>query len=402
MEFNMKERKKIAQETVKSYAIAGKKEKSNILNGFISLTGYSRKYAISLLNSQFKIHSGTYDGHPFKSVKIIKPENKSKRVYKKTYGHDVSIALSGIWRAVNFMCGQRLVCFIRENIDSLASEPCFGITPPVREKLAKTSSATIDRLLKRSRAERLGKGMSTTRPGTELNRLIPIRTFFDWDERVPGFFETDTVSHDGGNASGEHCYTVDMTDVCTGWTELRAVKNKAQTWVVEAIKDIKCHIPYKMKGIDSDNGSEFKNRMLYEWCQSEGIDFTRIRPYRKNDNCFVEQKNDSLVRKLVGYYRYEGEEMTDKMNEIYRDWCLLVNYFYPSMKLVSKERRDAKVKKRYDMAKSPYRRTMESELVSEEDKAALAKRKEGLNFLEISRRMSKNITGLLELAGVIK
>ena len=400
MGLNMNERKKVAQETVKRYASATKNVKSLILDEFTSITHYSRKYAISVLNKQFGISYGTYNGRPFKSVKIIGRKCKHKRTYAKTYGPDVSAALTKIWHAANFMCGQRLVCFIRENIDAFANDPSFNITPSTKAKLSKISSASIDRLLKRSRTERLGKGISTTRAGTELNKLIPIRTYFDWDERIPGFFESDTVSHDGGNPSGEHCYTVDVTDVCTGWTELRAVKNKAQTWVVEAIKNIKGCIPYEMKGIDSDNGSEFKNHMLFDWCQSEKIQFTRIRPYKKNDNCFVEQKNNSLVRNLVGYYRYEGEEMTAKMNEIYKDWCLLVNYFYPSMRLLAKERKDAKMKKKYDSAKTPYRRTLESDLVPEETKSELVKKKQSLDFLEIRRRLSENVTALMKLAGV--
>ena len=214
--------------------------------------------------------------------------------------------------------------------------------------------------------------------------------------RVPGFFEIDTVSHDGGNASGEHIYTVTATDISVGWTEIRPVLNKAQRWVKESIEDIKNTIPYKMLGIDSDNGSEFKNYQLVKWCEDNEITFTRGRSYKKNDNCFVEQKNNSVVRHLVGYHRYEGQQALQTLEKLYKLWCLLVNYFYPSMKILEKERKDAHIYKKYDNAKTPYKRCLESDELSDEEKQKLIKIKEGLNIIELKKNVEKALNDVLK------
>ena len=405
MGLTMKERQSVTRETACRYATASRKEKTVILNEFIELTGYNRKYAINLLRSCIRKRRyrkfGNFGKDPHKEyLEIIETVNptRKKRVYKTRYDKPVITSLGLIWEFFNFMCGQRLVPFIRENIDSLCAHKRFRITYEVREKLLTISCATVNRLLSDKRKERSGKGISTTKAAGDLSRLIPIRTFFDWDERIPGFFETDTVSHDGGNAFGEHCFTVTVTDVCTGWTELRAVINKAQRWVKEAVEDVRNTIPYRMKGIDSDNGSEFKNYQLLSWCQQNGIEFTRSRSYRKNDNCFVEQKNDSTVRHLVGYFRYEGQEATDALNRLYGNWCLLVNYFYPSVKILAKERRDAHTYKQYDKARTPFARTMDNESIPQEVKDALADRKAKLDLVEIKIQVEKDLDIVLAMA----
>jgi len=401
----MKERKTVIKEVIARYAKASKTKKHLILNEFIELTGYNRKYAINLLNSCFgKVIYPKY-GSTLKNPAAEKREfilvdipKRKKRVYLHKYGHDVAVSLGYIWSTFNYMCGQRLEIFIKENLDSLSNERYFRITPSIKEKLKTISSATINRLLRQKRKERNGKGMGTTKAGISLNKLIPIRVFFEWDERVPGFFEVDTVSHDGGNASGEHCYTVTMTDVCTGWTELRAFNNKAQVWVKNAIDEIKNGLPYPMKGIDSDNGTEFKNILLFTWCKDNQIDFTRSRSYKKNDNCFVEQKNNSVVRNIVGYFRYQGDKTTDKLNNLYKNWCLLVNYFYPSVKIIEKKRKDAHTYKRYDLAKTPFTRTLENENISTEIKESLVKAKAKLNLVAIRKQIEKDICEILPLA----
>ena len=177
----------------------------------------------------------------------------------------------------------------------------------VREKLMKISAATIDRLLASEREKINGRRVSHTKPGTLLKSQITIRTFADWNEQEPGFVEIDLVWHEGGNASGDFCQTLDVTDVYSGWTETRAVRNKAQVWVVEALDVIAGRLPFTLKGIDSDNGSEFINAHLMSYCEQRGLTFTRARSGRKNDNCYAEQKNYSVVRRAVGYCRYEGE-----------------------------------------------------------------------------------------------
>ena len=212
------------------YKNARKKEKETILNEYISLTGFNRKYAITKINSCIKKKTYTFNNKTMNSCKVEAPKKK-KRKYIPKYDKTFQASLIAIWSFFDYMCGQRLVPFIKENIAELVKEKAFKITDVIKEKLLTISSATVNRLLKEPRKKNKLHGISTTKAGKGLNQLIPIRVFFDWDERVPGFFEIDTVSHDGGNASGEHIYTVTATDVSVGWTEIRPLLNKAQRWV---------------------------------------------------------------------------------------------------------------------------------------------------------------------------
>ena len=395
MGLSMKERNSVTKEIAVRYKNATKNEKKAILNEYISLTGFNRKYAISKINSCIKRKTYTFNNKTMISCKVEVPKRK-KRKYISKYDKTFQGSLIAIWTFFDYMCGQRLVPFIKENIAELIKERSFKITDVIKEKLLTISSATVNRLLKEPRKKNKLHGISTTKAGKGLNQLIPIRVFFDWDERVPGFFEIDTVSHDGGNASGDHIYTVTATDVSVGWTEIRPVLNKAQRWVKESIEDIKNTIPYKMLGIDSDNGSEFKNYQLVKWCEDNEITFTRGRSYKKNDNCFVEQKNNSVVRHLVGYYRYEGQEALQTLEKLYKLWCLLVNYFYPSMKILEKERKDARIYKKYDDAKTPYKRCLESDKLSDEEKQKLIKIKKGLNIIELKKSVEKALNDVLQ------
>jgi hypothetical protein len=197
---------------------------------------------------------------------------------------------------------------MKEIVKKLESFGEISLNDDIREKLLKMSASTIDRMLSGERKKHRLRGRLNTQPGTLLKHQTPIRTFSVWDEGKPGFMEIDLVGHDGGDGRGEFMQTLDVTDVHTTWTETQAVKNKAQVWVFEALKDIRERLLFEVLGIDSDNGSEFINHELYRYCEQEGITFTRSRSYRKNDNCFVEQKNYSIVRRAVGYFRYDTEE----------------------------------------------------------------------------------------------
>ena len=351
MGLDMKTKKKLSEETAKRYCTANKKHKTKIIDEFTATTGYNRKYAIHILKNTAHIKITHFNNVEKKSVQIIKKPRK-KRHYEKYYGQDVQKEVIHLWIFSMYLCAKRLVPFIRDNIDYLAHK--FGYTEQLKTKLAKN-----------------------------LNKLIPIRTFFDWDERKPGFFESDTVAHCGTTTEGQYICTLTLTDVHSGWTENRALLNKAHRWVKEATEDVKIHLPFAMKGIDSDNGGEFKNIQLLQWCEVNHITFTRSRSYKKNDNCFVEQKNDSVVRRIVGYYRFEGEASRAVMAELYENYNKLVNFFFPSMKIIAKERVDAKVIKKYDAAKTPYRRLMESADVSEAVKAELFRRKNRLDLQQL-------------------
>jgi hypothetical protein len=233
------------------------------------------------------------------------------------------------------------------------------------------------------------RGQARTKPGTLLKHQIPIRTFAEWDEQQPGFGEIDLVGHDGGVGAGDYCQTLDFTDVATTWTETVAVRNKAQARVFEALQKVRKQLPFPLLGLDSDNGSEFINDQLLRYCRQEQITFTRSRPYRKNDNCFVEQKNYSIVRRAVGYARYDTDEQGAILNELYSYLRLYTNFFQPTMKLKSKQRIGSSVKKCYDQALTPYQRVLQSTKVSKAKKQLLRTRYETLNPAALKRKIER-------------
>lgn len=394
----MKEKKKLTVETAKKYCTARKKEKGKILDVFVSQTEYNRKYAICVLRRTAEVRTVNFNNSPRKLVCLKKHARKPKRIYKPYYDESVVRALEKIWRAFDFKCAQLLVPFIRTNLDYLASKEFFGITPEVKMKLGKISSATVDRKLRTARERTKLRGISTTRYTSNLNKLIPIRVFFDVNERKPGLFCGDTVAHCGESNSGQYISTFTMTDIGSGWTELRALINKAQRWVRDSLDDVNDTVPFPITAFHSDNGDEFKNYAVYEWCKNHGVKFTRGRPYKKNDNCFAEQKNFTEVRALVGYRRYEGEEALAVMKELYKNWCLLINYFYPCLRLKSKDRVNAKVVKRYEEAKTPYQRLLESPDVCGNVKQTLRKRKQALDLLELKKTVDMLQGKLLEMS----
>lgn len=395
MGLDMKTKKKLTEETAKRYCKAGKKQKSTIIDEFIATTGYNRKYAIHILKNAAKIKITHFNNVEKKSVQVITKQRK-KRIYVKYYGADVKDEIVRLWIFSMFLCAKRLVSFIRDNLDYFSTK--FGYSEEMKHKLSKISSATIGRMISPEISKYSIRGISTTRPAKNLNKLIPIRVYFQWDTLEPGFFEADTVANCGMSTEGQYISTLTLTDVFSGWTENRALLNKAQRWVKEAVDDVKKKLPFQMKGLDSDNGSELKNTQLLGWCQENHVEFTRSRPYRKNDNCYVEQKNDSVVRRIVGYYRFEGEEARAVMAELYETYNLLVNYFFPSMKIQKKERIDAKVTKKYDNAKTPYTRLIECESLPEEAKQALRRRKNALDLETLLQRTQELQTKLIALA----
>src|SRR5262249_11174185 len=253
---------------------------------------------------------------PQKASNNASLHDKSPKTHPKTYDDQVLSALLKVWMIMDQICGKRLAPMMEEIVTRLEAFGELKLLPSTREKLLRISAATIDRLLAPERDKLSFGSKSRTKPGTLLKSQIPIRTFSDWDESRPGFVEIDLVAHDGGLATGDYLQTLDVTDVFTGWTETQGVRNKAQVWVFEAIKLIRTRFPFELLGIDSDNGSEFINHELLRYCQEQKITFTRSRSYRKNDNCFVEQKNYSVVRRAVGYLRYDTDEELLLLNEL--------------------------------------------------------------------------------------
>jgi hypothetical protein len=259
------------------------------------------------------------------------------------------------------------------------------------------SPATMDRRLAPARAAMSLRGRSHTKPGSLLKSQIPIRTWAQWDDAVPGFVEIDLVGHEGGNAEGEHCYTLTVTDIATGWTENRSVQNKACRWVAAALEDIAKILPFPLLGVDSDNGSEFINAHLLRWCQKREITFTRSGPGNSNDGAHVEQKNWTVVRTVVGYHRYDTPAELLQLNKIWALQSLMTNYFLPQQKLISKVRDGAKVTKTYDVATTPHRRAQAHNKVTEQDKTIMSDTLAGLNPAAVQRQVQALTGELLTL-----
>ena len=321
------------------YLKAPKAEKHKILDEFIAATGFHRKYANRILKHGYPRHQG---------------RKKGKR---PIYRGEVVAVLEKVWEVYGRICSKRLHPFLPEGIRILERCRELSLSPEIEHLLLSMSRSTIDRCLHPIRF-RSSHGLSTTKPGTLLKKAIPVRTFADWNEDKPGFMELDLVAHCGDTAEGQFLNTLTCTDICTGWTEPIALRRRSQQAVQDALHRIRPELPFALLGIDSDNGSEFINDLLFHYCRNEHITFTRSRPYQKNDQAHVEQKNWSVVCHTVGYDRLETDEQFDLLASVYSDLRLYINFFQPVLKLVFKGRVDHKFIKTYDQACTPYQRIM--------------------------------------------
>ena len=332
-------RHELLARVVPRYREADRKQKTIILNEFIASTGYKRKYAIRLL-----------------SLPKIAPGKTIKRPRSRYYGQDVQDALLVAWAAANYIASKRLAPFLEELVPALERHGHLKLNEDVRTQLISTSPATIDRILRPWRSRDKLRGISMTKSGTLLKHQIPVRTFADWEETSPGFFEADLVAHCGWSVEGSFLYTLVLTDIATGWVECLALLYRGKHAVINALEHARQLIPFPMLGIDSDNGSEFINAELIGYCEREKITFTRGRAYKKNDQCYVEQKNGAVVRQLVGYDRFEGQRAYKQLTELYRAVRLYINFFQPSMKLRKKKRESSKTYRTYHTARTPFQR----------------------------------------------
>ena len=264
--------------------------------------------------------------------------------------------------------------------------------------LERISAATIDRLVRRARQEQRLKGISHTRSAGALTQLIPVRTFGDFSSVAPGYAQLDTVGHDGGRATGEYAFSLSLSDVCTGWTERRGVPNRAERWIEAALEEIRQVVPFPLQHLHPDNGTEFINHNLLRYCHRHHIQLSRSRANRKNDNCWVEQKNFDTVRKLVGYLRYSSSEALQALNELYRVQGLLQNYVLPSQKLVEKKRVGSKVIKRYDKPLSPAERVLKHPQITKAVKAKVRRVRAALDPLRLADEVAHLQRRLLALA----
>jgi hypothetical protein len=376
----MQMRKSVTKETAIRYRQAPKGEKKVILDEFTELTGFHRKYAIAVLKHAADNCLTEVYGRVV--VRKVERKKRSKREYPKYYDASVQSMLLCVWDSFNRQCGKLLAPFMRVNLETISVHPQFAMSDEVKAKLIKISPATIDRILKVPKQRLQIRGTCGTKSGNRFKTLIPILTHFECSQKSPGFFQIDLVQHDGGNPSGEFCYTLTITDVATGWTVHYALKNKAHKWVRDSLEHLRAHSPFPFYAIHSDSGSEFLNDALYQWAQEKHIHFSKGRVGKKNDNCYVEQKNRATVRNMVGYCRYSGDKGTAALQAVYNVYDKLLNLFYPCMKLISKERVGSKYKKHYDAAKPPYQRLLERIDILQEKKLAVIDLKTSTDLME--------------------
>jgi len=387
----MRERHRVVDATAKRYQTARKLNKGQILDEFTKITKYGRKYAAWLLSNWKRRRVMTIGG--IRTVFVVgspKPR-KTRRPPKRprTYGAEVQRLLVQLWALSGGLCGKRLAVFIRQTLPVLQRFEEIILNAEQRTKLLAVSPATIDRLLAGERKKYQIKGRHTTRPGSLLKHQIPIRTFADWDDATPGFVEIDLVAHEGGIPGSDVIHSLTLTDVASGWTEARALKTKARRWVIEALDDITAHLPFKLRGITSDNGGEFINRELLAYCTDHELTFTRTREYRKNDNCFVEQKNFTIVRYAVGYARLTTEAQLQCLKDLYPTLGLFSNHFLPSMKLLQKTRTGSKVKKIYDSPQTPLHRILLHRTINAAIKTRLQRDHKPLNPAQLRRHITQ-------------
>lgn len=342
MGLTLAERRAINVTAATRYQRARKREKSRILDELCANTGWHRNHARKALAAALQPKSLT-----------------PRRSRPVTYGPDVIAALTVCWTVLGMPAGKRLAPMLGELVTVLRHFRELVITDETAVLLVSMSAATIDRRLADERAKHTIKGRVGTKPGSLLKSQIPVRTWAQWDDAVPGFVEIDTVFHDGGNRGGGHAFTLTVTDIATGWTETRSLPDRAAKTVLAALNHIAAAMPFPIVGVDSDNGSEFINDDLFAWCQDRKITFTRSRPGNKNDGCHVEQKNWSVVRAVVGYYRYDAASELLLLNEIWHLQSKLTNYFQPQQKLISKVRTGAKVSRKHDKATTPFHRAVD-------------------------------------------
>jgi hypothetical protein len=362
----------------KRYVKAGKRQKTAILNELVATSGYQRKYASLLLSGQRQWRD---------------PQQPIRRARRALYTAEDQRALLDLVELFDAIGSKRLRVALNKELANLRRNGHLKVSPTCYHHLRQVSPSTMDRW--RRTARRPGRKLrGGTKPGTLLKHQIPIRTYADWDEKRPGFGEIDLVQHDGGNNKGDFACTLTSTDVVTGWTELAATPNKAQVHVFAALETERARLPFPLLGIDSDNGSEFINDELKRFCAREHIIFTRGRVGRKNDNAFVEEKNWSVVRRLVGYVRYDTPKQVAQLNALYRMYGLYFNHFLPVTKLVKTERHGSRVKKIYDDPKTPYQRVLDAPEVSDECKAKVRRAHAQLDVVVLKRQVDEVLAAL--------
>lgn len=378
-------KKELIDEIKPRYLKATKVEKGLMLDEFCLNTGYNRNYAIQIMQAGCDYHQAEREG-------------RKKR--KRKYGADAMAVVVKVWDLLEYPCGARLKPSLIPIIEAMERSKEIAVSNPVKEKLKLITARTLDRRLKNERVVRkLNRSRGTTRHGSLLKSSIPIR-LTNWDTGTVGFMEMDTVAHNGGDPSGECLYSLDMTEIYSGWSEQIVVMGKGEAGVIEAVNEIKNVLPFELKGMDSDSGSEFVNWHMVRYCEQHKLFFTRSRPDRKNDNAYVEQKNNTHIRKWIGYDRFDNKQQQEAINDLYRNELRLFNNFFrPVMKILSKEKVNNSVcRKIYDVAQTPCQRLMDSEQISEKKKQELQNLYLSLNPVELKKTINQKLKYIKKLA----
>ena len=378
----MAARREVTKATAVRYAQSSRKEKQVLLDELCRLTGWHRDNARKSLRA---------------ALKPPRPR-PARRPRPPVYDDSVMAVLRKAWAVMDAPCGKLLAPMLPAMIARLRACGELDIDDDLAARAGRVSAATIDRRFAADRARLAMRGRSGTKPGSLLKNQIPIRTWADWADDRPGFVEIDLVGHEGGDPSGDFCQTLTVTDIATGWTETRAVQNKAQKWVFAALQLIVTAMPFDVVGIDSDNGKEFINEHLLHYCEDNHITFTRSRVGNKNDGAHVEGKNWTVVRRAVGYHRYDTMTELAMLNDLYARLRLMTNFFIPQAKLIAKTRTGAKVVKRYDTAATPYQRVLARPDIDQQIKDRLTDHYQQLNPAALRREMNALNDQLLAIA----
>ena len=371
-------RKELVKALADRYRLSSRSEKNKILDEFVKTTDYHRKHAIRMLNDK-------------QTVKAT--ENT---VPKRIYDDAVRESLIILWEASDRICSKRLKAIIPELLAGMERHGHLRLDLEVKNKVLKVSAATIDRILFRVRKH--GKRKRRKNPIATIKSKISVRTFADWNQPAPGYFEMDFVEHNGGKIGGSCVHTLAMTDIATGWTECVPVIARQQMLVVESLEVIKGHLPMKILGIDTDNDSAFINETIVEYCNAHDIEFTRSRAYQKNDQAWIEQKNGAVVRRLTGYDRFEGLLAARILSRLYRVARLHTNFYQPSHKLKHKTREGAKVRKSYYPPNTPCKRLVEHPSISAEVKQELRNQLIELDPIELLKSLRECQEALVALS----
>ncbi len=364
---SMTTRKELTDAVGTRYRSTPPGDRTKILDEFVALTGYHRKHAIRVLGD-------------------TSPDERPSVARNRVYDEAVRQALIVLWEAGDRVCGKRLKPLIPILIDAMERHGHLALDPLIKQRLLQVSAATIDRALSGARASIDGQRKRRTGVGAAIRRSIPVRTFADWRDPPPGFLEVDMVEHCGGpKTDGDFVHTLVLTDIASGWTECIAMPVRNQSVVVEAFAVAADNLPFAMLGIDTDNDSAFMNQTVFDYCKAKELEQTRSRAYKKNDQAWVEQKNGSIVRRLVGYGRFSGLAAAHAMAQLYAASRLYINYFQPSFKLKSKTRDGARVSKTYHPPATPCDRLLASTSVADIVKAKLREQFGGLDPVHLLR-----------------